>query len=107
MVYFVQDIDGGPIKIGKAVKLSLRLPTLEVASGRRLKVLGVMDGQYETETKCHRMFNHLRVAGEWFNPGDDLLRFIKENAVPWDGIDEHEDVYKFPDSVNTKKRRSK
>jgi hypothetical protein len=87
-VYFVQALDGGPIKIGTSVRISFRLKQLQKESGKRLWVLGVVDGDKDVEKELHGRFAHLRIAGEWFKPGPDLHEFITREAKDWDGVDE-------------------
>jgi hypothetical protein len=88
LIYFVQSVDGGPIKIGVSIRLSERLKQLEKEAGRSLRVLGVIPGGRLDEQTLHYRFSRLRTEGEWFNPGESLLDFIRTKAVPWDGIDE-------------------
>lgn len=56
--------------------------------GEGLEVIAVTEGAHSVERRLHRRFSHLRTAGEWFEPGDDLLGFIVAEARPWDGSDE-------------------
>lgn len=88
MVYFIQATEGGLIKIGTTVRLSERLKTLRKESGRPLWVLAVIPGDRFEEKGLHARFSHLRRDGEWFEPGDDLRRFIDAEATDWDGTDE-------------------
>jgi hypothetical protein len=88
VVYFVQSIEGGPIKIGTTVRLTMRLQALANEYGLDLRVLAVTDGSYREEKSLHRQFSHLNVEDEWFEPGDDLLEFIIKIGRPWDGTDE-------------------
>jgi hypothetical protein len=88
VIYFVQPVDGGEIKIGTSARLSRRLVELCAEFGGELQVLAVADGGYDQESALHQRFSHLRVHGEWFEPGDDLLAFIVHDARPWDGVDE-------------------
>lgn len=87
MIYFVQSPAGGPIKIGTTIRLSVRLAQLFAEHGR-LVVLAVLDGSYADESALHQRFAHLRGLGEWFLPGKDLLEFIWQEGLPWDGVDE-------------------
>ena len=40
----------------------------------------MMDGGAEKERELHERFAHLRIKGEWFWPGEELLHFIRESA---------------------------
>lgn len=78
--YFIQRIDGGPIKIGKAKYIRSRLWALQGASPVQLICLAYFAGDFELEV--HRLFHSVRLAGEWFNPDPTLLAFIAEHAQP-------------------------
>ena len=80
-VYFIQGIEGGPIKIGRARKPQIRLRVFQIACPIRLRILGVMEGDLETETKLHRRFATYRLHGEWFQVSPELLALIRENAI--------------------------
>lgn len=88
MIYFVRPKSGGRIKIGTTVRLSERLAALKAEFREELEVLGVAAGSFSREKRVHRKFAHLRLRGEWFEPGDDLLAFIAHKARPWDGTEE-------------------
>ena len=76
MIYFIQPDCGGPIKIGHSVNVAKRLNQLQGAHYEKLDVLLCMPGRKDLESKLHERFNALRLRGEWFSPGDDLLAFI-------------------------------
>lgn len=92
MIYFVQAIDGGPIKIGTTGRLSTRLKQLGIEFGKDLRLLAVMDGSFEEEKSLHKRFAHLRIApsalNERFEPDASLLGFIRANGRTWGGEDE-------------------
>jgi hypothetical protein len=87
VIYFIRKPDG-PIKIGTTIRLSERLQQLALEYGEGLEVLGVAEGSFEVERGLHSRFRHLRLVGEWFEPGDDLIGFIVSDGRPWDGSDE-------------------
>jgi hypothetical protein len=62
LVYFVQGIDGGPIKIGIAVDPDERLRELS--------------GQAK-EAEIHARFRHERLWGEWFEPEFEVVEFAR------------------------------
>lgn len=79
IVYFIQSIDGGPVKIGVATDPKRRLVALQNSCPVRLQVLCIMLGGYEMERGLHRLFSAGRLHGEWFSedtPG--LLEYISE-----------------------------
>ncbi|TMB23079.1 MAG: GIY-YIG nuclease family protein [Deltaproteobacteria bacterium] len=73
------------IKIGWALNVAERLATLQTASPQKLLVLGVLRGTIEQERLAHRLFAVHRLLGEWFAPGEDLMRFIADHAQDWSG----------------------
>jgi hypothetical protein len=85
VVYFVQGVDGGPIKIGHARNVADRLRAMQLGSPVQLGTLATMDGGTELETVLHERFAHLRTHGEWFKPVPALLRWIVDNATTWTG----------------------
>lgn len=79
MIYFIQHTDF--IKIGYTKEIHKRLSGLQVSSPVKLKVLGLIPGNFEDESKYHIMFEHLRSHGEWFSADQDLIDFIsKQNT---------------------------
>ena len=77
MVYFMQSVDGGPIKIGCSINLQQRREKLEQEYGTPLAVLATIDGGRAEEQAIHARFSHLRLGrSEQFRPGSDLLAFI-------------------------------
>lgn len=73
--YFIQSIDKvGPIKIGQSEHPKRRLKQIEKATGKKLVILGLTN---EKEHALHFKFKEIRVEGEWFEPTQELLDFIK------------------------------
>lgn len=83
-VYFIQEGEDGPIKIGYTGQALLsRLHGLQNGNPRALLLRGVIAGDRDTEGEVHAAFGHLTMPGtnEWFRPADDLLEFISTVAV--------------------------
>jgi Meiotically up-regulated gene 113 len=78
-VYFVQQGDDGPIKIGRAANVERRLGQLRVANPQPLRLLATIEGDIEAELK--QRFKKLRISGEWFKPAEELRTFIGEVAA--------------------------
>lgn len=77
MIYFVQPLDGGPVKIGFTDNLPARLKQLEHHYQTPLAVLATMDGDRARETEIHDQFSHLRFGdSEQFRPAPELMEFI-------------------------------
>jgi hypothetical protein len=83
-VYFVQD-EGHPeheIKIGVADDVEERIKALSTGRSLPLVCLHKIEGDREMELGFHRMFQHVRVKGEWFLPGP-VISFLKSiGALP-------------------------
>jgi hypothetical protein len=80
-VYFIQAGAADPIKIGSAKNPQHRLQTLQIGAHCSLRLIARMDGGEAEERALHRKFSHLRLRGEWFKPGPELLAFIAPFAV--------------------------
>jgi len=74
VVYFIQF--GDRIKIGFTSDLKRRMQVLP-----HDKVLAVIAGTMQDERRCHEKFAHLRLTGEWFSAGPELLTFINKLPV--------------------------
>jgi hypothetical protein len=81
-VYFIRGTNGrGPIKIGYTERrVSVRLGECAVRYPYPLEVLGTIAGEPSLERFMHRKFSYLRLRGEWFEPADELLAFIRDHA---------------------------
>lgn len=87
MIYVVQAVDGGPLKIGFSDNVPARVKQLESHYRRPLAVLATIPGGREEERAIHERFSHLRFGKtEQFRPDPDLLAFIGRplfvNAIP-------------------------
>lgn len=77
MVYFLQSIDGGPVKIGFSTDVDRRREQLEAIYGTPLAVLATLDGGRDEEQALHARFSHLRLGRtEQFRPDAELMAFI-------------------------------
>jgi len=82
-IYFIQcGGSGGPIKIGVSgeVPPTKRLKSLQGGNPYRLILLGYIPHLESdlVERWIHSHFREYRLIGEWFRPGEGLLRFIRE-----------------------------
>ena len=86
VVYFIQPSPGGPVKIGtcRSDRLRLRLSELQSGNAQKLVVRHVEDGGRELEQWIHEQLSHLRIRGEWFGPGDDVLWHFEVDSCGWD-----------------------
>lgn len=76
-VYFIQAGEDGPVKIGVAKNPEKRLPALQVNCVAKLRPLGVVNGDRETERSLHARFAASRVRGEWFGLSAELQEFTR------------------------------
>lgn len=81
-VYFIQEGEDGPIKVGHTKNIDSRFKTLQTAHHRPLRILLLLDGDSELEESLHQKFRHLHIHGEWYMPDVELLDFIRE-AKKW------------------------
>lgn len=79
-VYFVQSVDGGPIKIGHSIAVSSRLRSLQSSSPTALRLLLQLPGGERLERFLHEAFAEVRLHGEWFSPHESLTRGIAQAA---------------------------
>lgn len=79
--YFIRMGSRGPIKIGVATSLPNRLSQLQTGSPEQLYICGVIKGNHERE--LHDKFSCFWLRGEWFQPHQKLMRFIKNYATPY------------------------
>lgn len=75
-VYFIQQGDEGPIKIGYARDVPSRLEALQVGNAELLHVRLAVAGVVADERAFHEQFEFAHIRGEWFRPCVDLLDFI-------------------------------
>lgn len=77
VVYFMQSVEGGPIKIGVTGNLTARHKALEQYYGCELAILATLAGERDKEREIHKRFSHLRFGKtEQFKPAKELLEFI-------------------------------
>lgn len=76
-VYFMRpDHEGAPIKIGFSSVPEQRLVALAAWSPYSLHIMAMAPGDWGREKWLHARFAHLRLHGEWFRAGPDLLRYV-------------------------------
>lgn len=79
VVYFVQSVNGGPVKIGRtASDVRKRLMSLQTGRADKLIIIATTDGFSEKEV--HERFRPWRISGEWFLPSATMLQWIQAHA---------------------------
>lgn len=80
-IYFIQAVQGGPIKIGHtADRIRTRLTDIQRMCPIPLQIIGVIDGDEELESTLHFHFREYRLHGEWFEPVNSLLNLIQQEG---------------------------
>ena len=77
VIYFIQCVTGGLIKIGRTDDIERRFATIQACCPVRLHVLAIVPGYFEAEKHLHRRFSYCRRHGEWFEASVGLLEFIQ------------------------------
>lgn len=90
LVYFVQELPFGPVKIGKTVNLKSRLSQLQNGNPRELVLAGHLIGREGLEKEIHKEFKDLQIEREWYRPEPGLIRFVTENEARYLEEAEHE-----------------
>jgi hypothetical protein len=67
LVYFIEAVGTGRVKIGFTTDLTTRLHKLQTASAVPLCVVRTVDGTKQLEAALHRKWTHHRLGGEWFD----------------------------------------
>lgn len=81
-VYFLTE--GNHIKIGYTTQsIEARIQQLNTGSVQNIYLLGWIYGDKKREQELHQQFANSRVRfnGEWFNPTEDLIKFINDNNL--------------------------
>lgn len=84
-IYFIQAEQGGLIKIGYSNNPTKRLYGLQMFCPIALKILAtIKDAPQSSEQSVHFCLSKWRQYGEWFNPSQEVMDFIKINATPFE-----------------------
>lgn len=75
-IYFVQEGEGGPVKIGNSTWPERRLQDHQCGNPRTLYLLGSFAATRSTEREIHERFAEQRLTGEWFQPTTELLEYV-------------------------------
>lgn len=80
-VYFAQQGNSGPIKIGSAFNPVYRVKSLQTGNPQRLYLRAVVVEKpayrQVLERPLHELFEDYRIRGEWFRPVPELLQLIE------------------------------
>ena len=90
MIYFIQAVGGGLIKIGKADDPAKRLAEIQRHSPVMLRIVATIKGEHEKERQLHQQFAGARHHREWFAPVKELREYISQVN---NGVDGHNIEY--------------
>jgi hypothetical protein len=76
IVYFIQSINGGNIKIGVSRNPIERLRELQPSCPDQLVILTMVKGGPEKESEFHERFVEHNVHHEWFRPAKEIVDYI-------------------------------
>lgn len=76
MIYFVENVDSGHIKIGWASDPIRRIADMQTGNPSHLVLLATMEGGESIESSLHERFQCLHYRGEWFRRDRSLYDFI-------------------------------
>lgn len=84
MVYLVEDVTTGAVKIGITKRLRNRLRALQAQTNHPLRLVAASQGDGEIirqrlERSLHGVFSESRQRGEWFSPSPLLQRIVRTN----------------------------
>lgn len=71
--YFIRMRGIGDIKIGKTNHIDARFKTLLTYAPRGADMIACYPGNQDHEAELKHEFRHLRLKGEWFVAGDEIL----------------------------------
>ncbi len=96
-IYFIQQNDNGPIKIGYTNNdIASRLYELQSANPVKLKILGSFPGGPKDEKEIHKKFKKYKLLGEWFSPDEELIEYIGSLPITYDHRELIDYVMKLP-----------
>lgn len=77
--YAIEAVGQGLVKVGHTIDVVRRLDELQVASPHELRLLGVIDGDYEKA--IHREIRDHWQGGEWFALNDVTAAILKSRGL--------------------------
>ena len=73
MIYLLNADNTNLYKIGCSINLKHRIKVLQTGCPYKLKLIHSVDGSPTGEKKLHKLWNHLRKEGEWFELKTDFV----------------------------------
>jgi hypothetical protein len=86
VIYFIQVLPNGPIKIGYTAASTAigRFNQLQQASPYKLALSGLLHGYEKEERKLHRLFSKYKLRGEWFESAPELVNAANTLIGNWE-----------------------
>lgn len=84
-IYFIQQGDSGPVKIGCSFEPTRRLKQLQTAHSTSLRLLCAVEANRDEERSWHDRFRNARTKGEWFQP-TPVMDYLQREG--WLGLSE-------------------
>jgi hypothetical protein len=80
VVYVIQALDGGPVKIGHTTfdAVDRRRQDLQTGNPRQLVIRALFSGGLWLEQALHEYFHESRLVGEWFSLSPQLIVLCPE-----------------------------
>ena len=80
-IYFLQGVDGGPIKIGISKSIRARIKQIQANSPVQLRVIGLCRGTSRDEANFHKQFAEFRLHGEWFSDCEQIQETVNKVGI--------------------------
>ena len=81
MIYLIENLETGQIKIGRSINPHKRVKQLQTGSCHKLNLVRIYDVESDlsVERRLHSMLWESRKRGEWFDfPSPEYVNFIDE-----------------------------
>lgn len=75
-IYVLQEVTGGPFKIGFANDIVERIKQLQTGNWRELKLVAFHRGSSKLEAQLHRIHARHRIRSEWFADCADVREVV-------------------------------
>lgn len=96
--YFIQEADGGPVKIGEAVNPVKRLENMQCGNPRDLRIEAVILAGRGTEWQLHGYWRaSASIRGEWFGKGQQDAIIAKAIQIADAQIEAHKERVSLDD----------
>lgn len=79
MIYFLEAVGLGKVKIGFATDVRTRVRDLKVGCPVPVSLLGCIAGSMQDEQQLHKQFSAYRSHGEWFFLAGEVQDFIRKS----------------------------